>query len=322
MAIRIEKEKLICMYRSMVRSREFETRLLKAYEAGYVPGHVHIGIGQEATSIGSIAAIRPDDYFTSTHRGDKGHLIARGEKPERMMAEAFGKKTGTNKGKGGHIHITNLDLGDLGTDGILGTGLVMAPGVGLAIKLRGTDQVCLCFFGDGCINTAGFHEGVNLASVWKLPVVFICENNTWAEATYIYDVTNLTNLTDRAAGYGIPGIAVDGNDVLAVYEAVSEAISRARKGKGPTFIECKTCRWHGHFEGEAQTYRSKEELEECKKKDPIPGFRKKLIEMEILTEKEADKIHQEAIGEMGKAVEFAEESPFPEPEETLTDVYA
>jgi len=197
MAVELDKEKLIWMYAAMVRDRELETRMIKAYEAGYIPGHIHLGIGQEATSVGSVAAIRPDDYFTSSHRGDKGHLIARGEKPERIMAEAFGKKTGCNRGKGGHIHLGNMDLGDIGADGIIGTTPVIAPGVALASKLRGIDQVTLCFFGDGGINTGGFHEGLNLAAAWKLPVVFICENNSWAESTSIYDATNLTKLTDR-----------------------------------------------------------------------------------------------------------------------------
>ena len=305
----------------MVQQREFDERILKEAIAGHIPGLVHLGQGQEAINIGAIAAIRPDDYFTSTHRGAHGHLIARGEKTERMMAELFGKKTGLMKGKGGSMHFVNLDLGDLGIDSMIGTGTVIAPGVGLSAKLRGTDQVCLCFFGDGIVNTERFHTGVNLASAWKLPVVFICENNIWAESTSIYNTTNLTELTDRAVSYGIPGIAVDGNDVLAVYEAVSEAVSRARKGEGPTFIECKTCRWGGHFEGDTQTYRKEGEIEECKKKDPIPRFREKLIKMGMLTEKDVDKIHQEAIEEMDKAVKFAEESPYPGPEEIFTDVF-
>lgn len=318
----LSKDKMKELYTKMVRSRAFETRLVEAYEDGYVPGHVHIGIGQEATAVGAIAALRKDDYFTSSHRGDKAHLIARGEKSGVMMAEAFGKKTGCNKGKGGHIHMGNLDLGDVGTDGILGTTEVVAPGVALAAQMRGTDQVTLCFFGDGCINTGGFHEGVNLAAAWKLPVVFVCENNTWAESTSIYDTTSLSTLSDRALGYGIPGVTVDGNDVLAVYEATIEAIKRARRGDGSSLIECITCRWRGHFEGEMQSYRTKQELEECKKRDPIPRFRSKLVDMAVLSEKEADKIEEEAKQEMEEAFRFAKDSPFPEDCETYTDVYA
>lgn len=320
MADELNREKLTWMYVTMVRHRAFENQLLELYEDGFVPGHIHLSQGQEAISVGAIAAMRPDDYFTSNHRGH-GHLIARGEKPERMMAELLGKSTGLMKGKGGSMHLANLDFGDLGADGVLGTGLVIAPGAALAAKLRGTDRVTLCFFGDGCINTARFHEGINLASALKLSVVFICENNTWAEATSIYYSTNLTKVTDRAVGYGIPGIAVDGNDVLAVYEVVTEAIERARNGDGPTFIECKTCRQRGHFEGELQTYRAEGEIEECKRKDPIPRFKKKLIEMGVLTEEEADRIEQEALDEMAQVVKFAKESPFPDPEETFTDVY-
>ena len=317
----ITKKKLKELYVAMVRSRAFETRLIEAYEDGYVPGHVHIGIGQEAISVGALAALRKDDYFTSSHRGDKAHLIAKGESPGVMMAESFGKGAGCNKGKGGHIHMGNLDLGDLGSDGVLGTTQVVAPGVALAAKMRGTDQVTLCFFGDGCVNTGGFHEGVNLAAVWKLPVVFICENNTWAESTSIHETTFLNNLADRALGYGIPGVTVDGNDVLAVYEAISEAIGRARKGEGPSLIECVTCRWRGHFEGELQSYRTKDELEECKKRDPIPRLQKKLVEMGAFSEADAKEIQEQAKQEMEEAFQFAKESPFPEVAETYTDVY-
>jgi len=318
----INKKKMEEFYITMVRSRAFETKLVEAYEDGYVPGHVHIGIGQEAIAVGALTALRKDDYFTSSHRGDKAHLIARGENPGVMMAESFGKSTGCNKGKGGHIHMGNLDLGDVGSDGVLGTTQVVAPGVALAAKMRGTDQVTLCFFGDGCINTGGFHEGVNLAAAWKLPVVFICENNTWAESTYIYDTTNLNNLADRALGYGIPSVTVDGNDVLAVYEATNEAIDRARKGEGSSFIECITCRWRGHFEGELQTYRTKNELGECKKRDPIPRLQKKLIDMGVFSEADAKEIQERAKQEMEEAFQFAKESPSPDAAETYTDVYA
>lgn len=320
----VEKEKLMWMYRTLVRCREFEESLLKEYKAGHIPGFFYFAQGEEAIGVGSIAGLRPDDYVTSTHRTTSGHLLARGEKTERMMAQAFGKETSVNKGRAPTFHFINLDLGHLGllASGSLGSQLVIACGPALSAKLADTDQVTLCFFGDGVINTGRFHEAVNLASAWKLAVVFICENNTWAESTSIYDTTNLTRLTDRAVGYGIPGVAVDGNDVLAVYEAVSEAIRRARMGEGPTFIEAKTCRWYGHLLEDTQTYRTKEEIDECIKKDPLPRFRKKLMEMAVLTDKEADKIHQEAIEEMDKAIKFALESPFPKPEEVATDVYA
>lgn len=188
--------------------------------------------------------------------------------------------------------------------------------------MKGTDQVVVGFIGDGTLNTGRFHEGMNMASAWKLPLICYCENNIWAESTNIYDVTNLTNITDRAVAFNVPGVSVDGNDVLAVYEVAAEAVARARKGEGPTFIEGKTCRRFGHFQGDTDLYRSQEEKDECMKRDPIPRFGKKLIEMKVLTDKEADKIHQEVQAEIDKAVKFALESPFPDPEEVLTDVYA
>ena len=317
----IEKERLLWMYTTMVRHREFEDTVQREFAAGHIPGFVHLSQGEEAVSAGAIGALRPDDYLFSTHRGH-GQTLAKGGKTDRMMAELFGKETGIMKGKGGSMHFSVPDINNFSFMGIVGTNLVVAPGVALSSKLRGTDQVTLCFSGDGCINTERFHTGVNLASIWKLPVVFLIVNNTWAETTSIYYSTNLTKLTDRAVGYGIPGVSVDGNDPIALYEVVAEAVARARKGEGPTFIEARTCRQRGHFEGDTQAYRKKGEIEECKEKDPIPRFRKKLIQMGVLTEKEADRIHQEAVEEMDKAVKFAAESPFPDPEEVLADVYA
>jgi TPP-dependent pyruvate/acetoin dehydrogenase alpha subunit len=239
-----------------------------------------------------------------------------------MMAELFGKKTGYNKGKGGSMHIADPDIGVLGASGIVAAAIPIAGGAALSAKMRGTDQVTVCFFGDGACNTSRFHEGVNLASIWKLPIVYVIENNVYAESTPISYAANIPNIADRAAAYGITGKTVDGNDVLAVYEAVGEAVARARKGEGPTLVECKTCRHYGHYEGDTQTYRTKKEIEECHKRDPIPRFRKRLIEMGVLTEKQADKIHQEINKEIDEAVKFAEESPLPAPEETLEDVYA
>ena len=317
----IEKEKLINMYKVMLRIRTFEERVFKEFAAGHIGGFVHLYAGEEAVATGACANLRLDDYVTSTHRGH-GHVIAKGGKTDLMMAELYGKKTGYNKGKGGSMHIANVDSGMLGANGIVGAGIPIAGGAALSAKMRGTDQVCLCFFGDGATNTTRFHEGLNLASIWKLPVVYICENNLYAESTPISYAANISNIADRAAAYGIPGKTVDGNDVLAVYEVVGEAVARARRGEGPTFIVCQTYRWHGHFEGDMQTYKTKEEVEEWMKRDPIPRFRKKLIEMRVLTEKEADKISQEMEEEIEKAVKFAEESPLPDPEEALEDVYA
>ena len=220
------------------------------------------------------------------------------------------------------MHIADVDIGILGANGIVGAGIPIAGGAALSAKMRGTDQVAICFFGDGAANTTRFHEGVNLASIWKLPVVYIIENNQYAESTPISYAANIANLADRASSYGIPGKTVDGNDVLAVYEAVGEAVARARRGEGPTLVECKTYRYHGHFEGDEQTYKTKEEVEERIKKDPIPRFKGKLIGMGVLTEKEANEIDQAMLKELVEAVKFAEESPFPDPEEALEDVFA
>jgi TPP-dependent pyruvate/acetoin dehydrogenase alpha subunit len=319
----IEKGKLIWIYKTMVRHREFENAVLEGFEDGKIPGFAHLGQGQEAIGAGAIAAMRDCDYIGSTtHRTAHGHLIARGEPMNSMMAELYGKKTGTMKGKGGCMHFADASLRIFPCDGMLGTGCDYAPGVALSSKLKGKDEVTLSFFGDGVLNTGCFHEGVNLASAWKLPIVFICENNKYGDTTSIYDVTNLTELTDRAVGYGIPAVSVDGNDAIAVYEAVSEAIERARNGHGPSFIECKTCRWRGHFEGDPQLYRPDQEVEECKKKDPIVRLRKKLLSMGIITNAEIEKIQQSAVDEVRKAVAFAEESEFPGSEELLTDIYA
>lgn len=317
----IAKEKLIDMYRTMVRIRRFEERAAGEFADGNIPGSVHSYIGEEAVATGAIAHLRTDDYILSTHRGH-GHLIAKGGKTDRMMAELFAKKTGYCLGKGGSMHIADLDIGMLGAAGIVGSGIPIATGAGLSAKMRGTDQVTICFFGDGASNIGRFHEGINLGAVWKLPVIYICENNLWAVSVSASCSSAIPNIADRAIGYGIPGIVVDGMDVMAVYEAAGEAVARARRGEGPTFIEAKTYRFRGHFEGDSGTYRPKEEIEEWLKRDPLKSFKEKLLEMKLLTEKKAEEIDQEMLAEIDQAVKFAQESPFPEPEETLENVYA
>ena len=317
----IAKEKLIDMFRTMVRIRTFEERVFKEFTAGNIPGFVHLYTGEEAVATGACANLRPDDYITSTHRGH-GHLIAKGGKTDKMMAELYGKKTGYNKGKGGSMHLADMEIGILGANGVVGAGIPIAGGAALSAKLRRTDQVALCFFGDGATNNSRFHEGVNLAAYLNLPVVYVIENNLYAISVRISNVCKIANLANRASAYGIPGKTVDGNDVLAVYEAVGEAVARARRGEGPTLIECKTYRGHGHWAGDAQAYVSKEEIEEWKKKDPILKFRKQLLKTKVLTEKDAARIDQEINEEIEKAVKFAIESSPPGPEEVLTDVYA
>jgi len=316
----IAKEKLLWMFRTMVRIRRFEERVAREFADGNIPGSVHLYIGEEAVATGAIAHLKKEDYIMSTHRGH-GHLIAKGGETDKMMAELFAKKTGYCQGKGGSMHIADLDIGMLGAAGIVGSGIPIATGAALSAQMRGTDQVTICFFGDGASNIGRFHEGVNLASVWSLPVVFICENNLWAVSVPTSTSLNVANVADRAVGYGIPGVAVDGMDVTAVYEAAGEAVTRARNGQGPTLIEAKTYRYRGHFEGDSGTYRPKEEIERWMQRDPINNYREKLIEMKVLTEKQAEDIDKEALAEMDEAMKFAHESPFPEPEEALENVY-
>jgi pyruvate dehydrogenase E1 component alpha subunit len=316
----IAKEKLIELLRTMMRIRRFEERVSREFADGNIPGSVHLYIGEEAVATGTIAHLRKDDYIMSTHRGH-GHMIAKGGEFKRMMAELYAKKTGYCLGKGGSMHIADLDIGMLGAAGIVGSGIPIATGAGLSAKMRKTDQVAICFFGDGASNIGRFHEGINLASVWCLPVIFVCENNLWAVSMPTTKSCNIANIADRAVGYGIPGIVVDGMDVMAVYEAGEQAVARARKGQGPTLIEAKTYRFRGHSEG-VDGPRPKEQVEEWLKRDPISHFTEKLLEMKVLTKKKVEEIDQEILAELEEAVKFAQESPFPAPEETLENVYS
>ena len=308
------------MYRKMLEIRRFEERVFELFGQNLVPGTLHLYIGEEAVAVGVCTNLRKDDYITSTHRGH-GHCIAKGAQLKRVMAEILGKKTGYCKGKGGSMHIADFSVGMLGATAVVGAGIPIATGAGLSIKLRGTDQVVACFFGEGASNQGTFHEGINMASVWGLPAVFVCENNLYAMGTRQSIVMAIENVADRAAAYGIPGVVVDGNDVLAVYEAAREAVKRAREGKGPTLIECKTYRHKGHSRFDPAAYRPKEEAEEWLKRDPIPRFKTKLIKSGILSEEEAGKIEEEVIAAVEDAVKFAMESPYPAPEEALEDVY-
>ncbi|MDP7285632.1 MAG: thiamine pyrophosphate-dependent dehydrogenase E1 component subunit alpha, partial [Dehalococcoidales bacterium] len=240
----VAKEKLLDLYRTMVRIRRFEERVSEEFAAGNIPGSVHVYIGEEAVATGAIAHLRKDDYIMSTHRGH-GHLVAKGGKMNLMMAELFAKRTGYCLGKGGSMHIADLDIGMLGAAGIVGSGIPIATGAGLSARIRGTDQVTICFFGDGASNIGRFHEGINMASIWKLPVIFLCENNLWAVSVPTSTSLAIQDIADRGVAYGIPGVVVDGQDVMAVYEAVGEAVTRAKKGEGPTLVEAKTYRYRG-----------------------------------------------------------------------------
>lgn len=317
----IPREKLVLMYERMLKIRHFEERVRDLFAAGEMPGFVHLYLGEEAVAAGACAALEETDFITSTHRGH-GHIVAKGGEVKRMMAELYGKATGYNKGKGGSMHIAAPTLGILGANGIVGAGLPIATGAGLSAKLRGTGQVALCFFGDGASNQGTFHESVNIASAFDLPVVYVCENNMYGVGTKQCDVRNVQDIADRAVGYGIPGLAVDGNDVIAVYEACREAVERARSGKGPTLIECKTYRWQCHFEGEPDTYRSSEEVAAWREREPIEPYRARLIEQGVLTEDQADAIEADVGRELDDAVEFARESPLPDPETALEGLWA
>ena len=323
----IDKKKLLAMHAKMLTIRRFEERLAELTFTGELPGSVHPYIGEEAVAVGICATLRPDDRITSTHRGH-GHLIAKGGDIRLMMAELFGRKNGYCKGKGGSMHIANFSIGILGACGIVGGGLPIATGSGLASKLQGTDQVSVCFFGDGAANEGTFHESVNLASIWKLPVIYVCENNKYAITTAASYHLSVEDVSDRAAAYAIPGVTVDGQDVIAVYEAATEAVERARKGAGPSLVECKTYRYLGHFIGEEylfgdKTYRTNEEVEEWKhNKDPIANFEAKLVEMGVLTKEEATKIDEDLKAQIEEAVNFARQSPLPDPEEALEDLFA
>ena len=314
------KEQLTYMYRKMLEIRFFEEKVYELYGQNLVPGTIHLYAGEEAVAVGVCTNLRNDDYLISTHRGH-GHCIAKGARLDKTMAEILGKETGYCKGKGGSMHIADFDIGMLGATAVVGAGIPIASGAGLSIKLRRTDQVAACFFGDGASNQGTFHEGLNMAATWALPVLFVCENNLYAMGTRQSQVMLVENVADRAEAYGIPGITVDGNDVLAVYEATKACVERARAGKGPTLIECKTYRHKGHSRVDPATYRPKAEVSEWMRKDPIVRLKTHLLERQIVTEKEAKEIEDDVAYAIDAAVEFAVKSPYPAPEEALGDVY-
>jgi TPP-dependent pyruvate/acetoin dehydrogenase alpha subunit len=322
----IGKDKLLEMYRSMQRVRQFESKIRDLAMASEIPGFVHVSIGEEASATGVCAALRKTDRITSTHRGH-GHLIAKGGRLDRMMAEIYGKRDGYCKGKGGSMHIVDFSLGILGANGIVGAGLPIATGSALAALVSGRDDVTACFFGDGASNEGTFHESLNLAAVWKLPVVFVCENNGYGEFTPMETVTSVRDIAVRAKAYDIPGHIVDGNNVMEVYQYASEAIARARAGHGPTLLECKTYRWEGHVVGEQAflgdgAYRKQSEIEEWKRKCPIIRFQKWCLETGKIDAAELKRIDEETTKELESAIEFARASELPAPSEVTDDVYA
>jgi acetoin:2,6-dichlorophenolindophenol oxidoreductase subunit alpha len=319
----LSREQLVRLYETMVRIRLFEERIQDLYARGLVPGLAHLYVGQEAVAAGVCANLRADDFITSTHRGH-GHVIAKGAELKYMMAELFGKETGYCKGKGGSMHIADVDIGILGANGIAGGGIPIAVGAALSSKMRRTDQVTACFFGDGSSNNGTFHEGMNFAAVHGLPMVFVCENNGYGISVSQKQHQAIEDISVRAAAYGMPGTTVDGNDVLAVYEASGRALERARAGQGPSLLECKTYRWRGHHEGDpnqGRRYRTMEEIQQWVRKCPIRRMEERLFKEKVLSKAKMKGIRGRAGAEIDEAVAFAAESPFPEPQDLYEDVY-
>ena len=311
------------IHQRMVRIRVFETEAGRMAEAGKIPGALHLYVGQEAVAAGVMAHLSDDDWITSTHRGH-GHLIAKGGEFDRMFAELYGRATGYCRGKGGSMHISNMELGMLGANGIVGAGPPIAVGAAFSAKFRDTDRVAVSFFGDGASNEGSFHEAANMAALYQLPAIFVCENNGYGEYTPQASHQAIVDVADRAAGYGMPGVVVDGMDAIAVFEAAAAAIERARQGEGPTLLEAKTYRFFDHVgvRGMGLSYRTDAELEEWQKRDPIHLFEVRLDELGVLSKEQAKALHEQILADVKAGIEFAESSPTPDPETLLDDVYA
>ena len=315
------KELLRKMDTSMYKIRRFEETIEKHFLAGEIPGFTHLYIGEEAVATGVCQTLTDKDYIESTHRGH-GHCVAKGANLNAMMAEIYGKKTGSCRGKGGSMHIADFSVGMLGANGVVGGGYNLAVGAGLAAKMLKTDQVSAVFFGDGASNRGTFHEAANMASVWKLPVIFVCENNEWASTTPYLTTTSVADIVDRAAGYGMPGVKVDGNDVFAVYDACKKLVARARAGKGPSLLECKTFRVRGHYVGDPEMYRDKQEGQDrYAKTDPLKKFESRVVKEKWMTKTELAAIREEVGEQVKTAREFALTSDYPDPAELYTDLY-
>ncbi len=319
----LEPQQLLAMYRQMVTIREFDRRAVEEFHAGNIPGGVHAYIGQEAVAVGVCAALGRDDKIVSTHRGH-GHTIAKGADIKLMMAELFGRSNGYCHGKGGSMHIADFSVGMLGANGIVGAGLPIATGAALAAKLERSDRVAVAFFGDGAANEGAFHGSLNLASIWKLPAIYVCENNHWASSVPASYALSVHEVAQRAVAYDMPGVTVDGTDVLAVYEVAEQAVRRARAGEGPTLIECMTYRWRSHNEqrGNPPDPRPRQEIEMARQHDPITLLGSRLLEQHVATATTLQQIQQEVEEAVAAAVAFAKASPLPKPEDALLDVFA
>lgn len=318
----LPREKLAWMLQRMCEIRYFEEKAEDLYVRGLVHGTMHLSIGQEAGSVGSIATLRPDDLIIHHHRGH-GHTIAKGAKLTLMFAEFLGRETGYCRGRGGSMHIADIPGGNLGATGVVGGGIPTAVGIALALQMHRSEQILLSYFGDGASNEGEFHESLNMASTWKLPVVFICDNNQYGMSMHMSRVMNIEKVSTRAASYGIPGKTVDGNDVLAVYEAVAAADEYARSGQGPSLIDCLSYRWRGHSKSDRNLYRTHEEIEEWKQKCPIRRFKKVLVDAAVMTSDDVEDIDRTAKAAVDRAAEEAQTFPEPSPENNMEDeVYA
>lgn len=316
----LDNEQLLSMYEEMIKIREFESQVDKFIKRGEITGTTHLYIGEEAVAVGAIRALKDEDYITSTHRGH-GHCLAKGADVKGMMAELFGRETGICKGRGGSLHIADMSTNNLGANGIVASGIPIAVGAGLTMKMQDRDEVVLSFFGDGAINRGAFHESVNLASIWDLPVIFMCENNQYGMSVSIDYAASPDDLSKRSVAYDIPGKTIDGNDVEVVYDSVEEAAKRAREGEGPTLLVAETYRYKGHSKSDNLAYRTKEEEQYWKDKDPVDRFEEYMKDKGI-EESEFTKIHEKVEQEIEEAVEFARESDFPKVEEIDKYVYS
>jgi pyruvate dehydrogenase E1 component subunit alpha len=316
----MDRNQALALYRQMLLIRRFEERCAQLYVEGKIGGFLHLYIGQEAVGVGAISQMRPDDYLIAYYR-DHGYALARGADPRLLLSELCGKFTGISRGKGGSMHFYDIPAGNFGGDGIVGGHLPLAAGMGYGIRLRGTDQVCLCFFGDGAVNEGAFHETLNVSALWDLPVVYIIENNRYGMGTSIDRASSVKDLYQRASAYGVPRREVNGMDIVAVRSALGEAIDRARKEKRPTLIEAETYRYRGHSMSDPGKYRTKEEVESMMKSDPILLFGRRLMEQERFTQADLDAIDKDVLAQMEAAVTFTEQSPDPPVESLYEDVY-
>jgi 2-oxoisovalerate dehydrogenase E1 component len=318
----LDHDRFLDLYRQMLVIRRSEEQLARAHQAGLIPGACHTYVGEEAVAVGVCAHLRPDDTVLSTHRGH-GHALAKGVPPVELMAELLGRVNGCSHGRGGSMHIFSPEVGMLGTSGIVGPSILMAAGAGYAYRLQKQDRVSVAFFGDGGSNNGAFHEGLNLASVWKLPVLFVCENNQYATEVPFVSVAGNPDVAARAASYGMPGISVDGNDVLAVYEAAGLAITRARAGDGPTLLECRTYRTRPHSEGMRDAgYRSREEIDAWRARDPLRLLRDRLVADGSATEAEFEPIDAAVATEVSEGFEIAQNGPYPDPATAMNHIFA